>query len=187
MLIRSSVVRRRRRTLMPKLMARSSPSLRAVSAHALRSDRGITSARATSRMATLLQEARSMLPMVQNTSPCRVSSLAMNCSIETRALKVKTSAMPNRMTPEVATWVQRVMPSSSRAASRAKIKALAEINHWPGIPGRPIPSTIASAAPNAAAEETPRVNGLASGLLRMVCISAPASPSARPTIIAITA
>ncbi|STW40580.1 Uncharacterised protein [Klebsiella pneumoniae] len=25
----------------------------------------------------------------------------MNCSIETRALKVKTSAMPNRMTPEV--------------------------------------------------------------------------------------
>ena len=128
-----------------------------------------------------------MLPIVQNTSPWRVSSLATNCSIDTSALKVNTSAIPNRMTPEVATWVQRVMPSSSSAASRAKIKALAETNHWPGTPGIPIPSTIASAAPNAAAEETPSVNGLASGLLRMVCISAPARPRARPTTIAISA
>ncbi len=32
--------------------------------------------------------------------------------------------MPNRMTPEVATWVQRVMPSSSRAASRGEDKGV---------------------------------------------------------------
>ena len=34
---------------------------------------------------------------------------------------------------------------------------------------------MASEAPKAAAEDTPSVNGLASGLLRMVCISAPAA------------
>lgn len=51
----------------------------------------------------------------------------------------------------------------------------------------PMPSTIASAAPKAAAEDTPRVKGLASGLFRMVCISAPARPSAKPTTTAINA
>lgn len=51
----------------------------------------------------------------------------------------------------------------------------------------PMPSTIASAAPKAAAEDTPRVKGLASGLFRMVCISAPARPSANPTTTAISA
>lgn len=65
----------------------------------------------------------------QNTSPCSVSSLAMNCIIDTSALKVNTSAMPNSTTPEVATRVQRVMPSSISAANSAKIKALAEMNH----------------------------------------------------------
>ncbi|MNH38686.1 hypothetical protein D3C79_997610 [compost metagenome] len=95
--------------------------------------------------------------------------------------------MPNSTTPEVATRVQRVMPSSISAANRAKIKALAEINHWSGMPGTPMPSTMANAAPKAAAEETPRVNGLASGLFRMVCISAPAKPSANPTTTAISA
>ncbi|MNP60773.1 hypothetical protein D3C76_1558850 [compost metagenome] len=74
-------------------------------------------------------EARARLPIVQNTSPCSVSSLAINCIMETRALKVNTSAMPNSTTPEVATRVQRVMPSNINAANRAKINALAEINH----------------------------------------------------------
>ena len=46
---------------------------------------------------------------------------------------------------------------------------------------------MASEAPKAAAEDTPSVNGLASGLLRMVCISAPARPSAAPTSAAIRA
>ncbi len=77
------------------------------------------------------------------------------------------------------------MPSAQ--AQQAKIKALAEMNHWSGIPGMPMPSTIANAAPKAAAEETPRVKGLASGLFRMVCISAPARPSAKPTTTAISA
>lgn len=49
------------------------------------------------------------------------------------------------------------------------------------------PSTIASAAPQAAADDTPSVNGLASGLLRMVCISAPAAASAMPTNTAMIA
>ena len=42
-------------------------------------------------------------------------------------------------------------------------------------------------APSVAAADTPSVKGLASGLLRTVCISAPASPSDAPTSTAITA
>ena len=50
--------------------------------------------------------------------------------------------------------------------------------------------TDPSARPDGApvlADETPSVNGLASGLLRMVCISAPARPSEKPTTTAIRA
>ena len=43
------------------------------------------------------------------------------------------------------------------------------------------------AAPKLAAAEMPRVNGLANGLLRMVCICAPASDNAAPTATAISA
>ena len=45
----------------------------------------------------------------------------------------------------------------------------------------------ASAAPKLAAAEMPSVKGLASGLVRMVCICAPATESAAPTTTAITA
>ena len=48
-------------------------------------------------------------------------------------------------------------------------------------------STMELAPPNAAAAEMPRVNGSASGLLRMVCISAPAKDKAIPISTAITA
>lgn len=129
MLMRSSVVSRRRRTSMPKLTARSSPRRSAVSFHELIIDSGSSTANTPNRMPSLSHEARARLPMVQNTSPCSVSSLAMNCIIDTSALKVNTSAMPNSTTPEVATRVQRVMPSSISAANSAKIKALAEMNH----------------------------------------------------------
>ena len=49
------------------------------------------------------------------------------------------------------------------------------------------PSTSAMAAPKLAAAEMPRVNGLASGLFRIVCISAPAIASDAPTTTAISA
>ena len=62
-----------------------------------------------------------------------------------------------------------------------KRKAFAGINPLSGTPGIPMPRTIASAAPKAAADETPSVNGLARELFRIVCISAPAKPSAIPT------
>jgi hypothetical protein len=46
---------------------------------------------------------------------------------------------------------------------------------------------MASDAPSAAADDTPRVNGLASGLSRIACISAPARANAAPTNTAISA
>lgn len=44
----------------------------------------------------------------------------------------------------------------------------------------PAPSTIASAAPNPAAEEIPSVNGDASGFLTETCVAEPASANPAP-------
>src|SRR3546814_16395538 len=73
------------------------------------------------------------------------------------------------------------------AHSRAKTKALAATIYDTGTNGRPRFNTSASAAPNAAADDTPNVNGLASGLFSTVCISAPARPRAAPARRALTA
>jgi hypothetical protein len=51
----------------------------------------------------------------------------------------------------------------------------------------PTPNTRAIEAPKLAAAEMPRVKGLASGLLRIVCICAPAAESAAPTTTAMSA
>ena len=48
----------------------------------------------------------------------------------------------------------------------------------------PLPARMATAAPNAAALESPRVKGDARGLRSMLCITAPAIPSAAPASIA---
>jgi hypothetical protein len=69
----------------------------------------------------------------------------------------------------------------------AKTKALAGIAQVAPSPARSNSSRMAIAAPRVAAAETPSVNGLASGLLSTVCISAPASPKAAPTSTAMTA
>ncbi|GCY22400.1 hypothetical protein ExPUPEC79_03706 [Escherichia coli] len=185
--MRSREPRRKRRTSMPKLIARSSPRRSAVSCQARRSDQGKTIAIAAASTASFSHDARARLPIVQNTRPCKVSSSATNCIMDTSALKVNTSAIPNSTTPDVGTRVQRVRLSSSRADRSAKRKAFAGINPLSGTPGIPMPRTIASAAPKAAADETPSVNGLARELFRIVCISAPAKPSAIPTRSAISA
>ena len=52
---------------------------------------------------------------------------------------------------------------------------------------RPTPKTRARDAPKLAAAEMPSVKGLASGLLRIVCIWAPAAERAAPTTTAISA
>lgn len=126
-----------------------------------------------------------MLFMVQNISFCSVFLLVMNCSIEIRVLKVKISVMLNRMMLEVVIWVQWVMLFSSRVVSRVKIKVLVEINYWLGILGRLILSIIVSVVLNVVVEEMLRVNGLVSGLLRMVCILVLVSFSVRLMIIVI--
>ena len=68
------------------------------------------------------------------------------------------------------------------------MKALPATKKMPPANGiRLTPSTSAMAAPKLAAAEMPSVNGLASGLLRIVCISAPAMASEAPTTTAISA
>ena len=144
-------------------------------------------ATASSMPPTLAQVARDRLPMVQNTRFCRSSALAMYCISDTSALKVNTSAMPTSTMPEPLMPPQRASTSSSTADRMANRKALPATAQPGGSPGRLRSSTSASEAPKAAAEEMPSVNGLASGLARMVCISAPASPSPSPTTTAMMA
>ena len=49
---------------------------------------------------------------------------------------------------------------------------------------RATPSTIAIAAPKLAAADRPKVNGLAKGFAKMVCIWAPANDRLAPTVTA---
>lgn len=81
--------------------------------------------------------------------------------------------MPNSTTPLAFMASRRATTSSSSAASSAKLKADTATHQ-----ALAAPSTMASAAPKAAASDRPSVNGLASGLSSTVCISAPASPKA---------
>ncbi len=80
---------------------RSSPRRSAVSFHELIIDSGSSTANTPNRMPAS-HEARAGCPW-SRTPAYGVSSLAMNCIIDTSALKVNTSAMPNSTTPEVAT------------------------------------------------------------------------------------
>src|SRR5690606_425252 len=184
-LIRSNEVKRSRCTLMPKLAARSSPKRKAVSRHESRIANGKIMAMAINMAPTLGHVARDKLPMVQNTNDCKSSALAINCIKDTSALNENTSAMPNSTSPELLIEPQRATASSNRAENTAKIKALLATIHACGKPGIDKFKIIAKDAPKAAAEEMPSVNGLAKGLFRIVCISAPASPKASPTATAI--
>jgi len=73
-------------------------------------------------------------------------------------------------------------PYTAKDARTVNINALPTINHCP--PTNPAPMTMARAAPKLAAEEMPKVNGLARGFLRMPCITAPATARPMPPTIA---
>src|SRR5690606_14629286 len=120
-------------------------------------------------------------PMLQNTNCCSASWDEMNCTKATSALKANTSAMPNNTTVSTPAPRMRAMACSSSTEPKAHRKALSGTTQSAGTPGMLDPSTMPTAAPKYAADDTPSVKGLASGLLRMVCISAPASDSEAPT------
>jgi hypothetical protein len=105
----------------------------------------------------------------------------MNCVSETSALNVKNRAIPNRTRVSLPPWRDRTTLWSSSTDPNANAKAFAEMIQLAGTPGNEMFSTMASAAPKIAADDIPSVNGLASGLFSVVCISAPASDSAAPT------
>ena len=145
----------------------------------------MTSTMATT--ATLLQVALVRLPMVQKTTAARACSVARYWSKASRALKVKTSAMPSSTTVSAVTPRMRLNRWMRSAASIAIRKALIGTTRWMRAGTIATPRTSASAAPKPAAAEMPSVNGLASGLARIVCICAPATDKAAPTTTAISA
>ena len=75
----------------------------------------------------------------------------------------------------------------SSAVSIATTKAFSGTTYSMAPGTMAMPKASASAAPKLAPAEMPSVNGLASGLLRIVCICAPAIDRAAPTTIAIRA
>lgn len=90
----SIVSSRTRRTLTPKLAALSSPSLIAVSAQALRANSGRAIMSTASVVQIFGQVALVRLPIVQKTTADNACSEARYCRKASKALKVKTSAMP---------------------------------------------------------------------------------------------
>ena len=125
--------------------------------------------------------------MVQNTSCCSASCEATNWTRAVRALKAKTRAMPNRTMLCTPPRRARARACSNRTEPKAKTKAFSATTPSAGTKGRPSPSTMASDAPNEAADDTPSVKGLARGLFSTVCISAPDRARAAPTRIAVRA
>ncbi|KAG1428082.1 hypothetical protein G6F57_023219 [Rhizopus arrhizus] len=107
--------------------------------------------------ATVVQYARARLPIVQNTMPCRASSLATNCSSITSAWKEYTSAIPNSTTPSVDPPRQRAPRSRISPDTRVQAKAELATTMPGGKAGRGQASVMASDAPKAAAAETPSV------------------------------
>ena len=134
------------------------------------------------------QLALDRLPSDQNTTCWSACSEAMYCNSASSAWNRKTSAMPSRTIVSAVTPRIMLKAKMISAASIAKMKALPATKKSPSANGtRLTPSTSAMAAPKLAAAEIPSVNGLASGLLRIVCISAPAMASDTPTTTAISA
>ncbi|MNQ99230.1 hypothetical protein D3C85_1149550 [compost metagenome] len=81
----------------------------------------------------------------------------------------------------------RARACSASTEPKAKTKAFNGTSQSDPMKLAPTPSTMASEAPNDAADDTPRVKGLARGLFKTVCISAPARAKAAPTRVAIRA
>ena len=81
----------------------------------------------------------------------------------------------------------RVNRYRTKDVASANRNAFALTRNSPAKGTSPTPVAITSAAPKLAADEMPSVKGSASGLLRMVCICAPATPSIAPTSTAMTA
>ncbi|KAG1240243.1 hypothetical protein G6F68_017852 [Rhizopus microsporus] len=67
--------------------------------------------------------------------------------------------MPNSTTPDVFMPLHRATASSSKAATKANRNALPAISQPLGTPGSPNCKTMASDAPNAAADDTPSAQG----------------------------
>src|SRR5699024_1965470 len=102
-------------------------------------------------MPTCDQEPRVNEPMVQNTNCCNSVSDEIDCRNVTSALNANTNAMPNKITVPVPASRSRVRNCSNNNDPNANTNALIDtIQSWP-MPGKVMPSTMASAAPKDAA------------------------------------
>ena len=118
-------------------------------------------------------------PKSQNTIDDRVSSVDMYCIRLVSESKKNLTAIPARIMELVWAKFLLEMIYTKIIAMRAKPMAPKAIKLID------IPKRRKREAPKPAAEETPRVKGLARGLSRIVCIQAPARPKIMPIIRAV--
>ena len=108
----------------------------------------------------------------------------MYFKMETPAEKRLLTAVPVRI--KILILFLHIFATRQTAPSeiQPKANALTAIREYPEnmalFFSRVVPVTMASAAPKDAPLETPSVNGEASGLRRIFCITHPESPSAAP-------
>src|SRR5690554_953374 len=168
-------------TLTPKLLALSSPNRRAVNFQAEAREKGTIATMRINKKRIFSQLALVSDPKLQKINCCSASALAMYCKMPVKALKVKTRAIPKSTRPSGPAPLREERVCNNMVAPKANRKALAKTIHSVPTPGRLTPIMIASAAPNEAAADTPKVKGLAIALFMMVCISHPAIESEAPT------
>ncbi|MET3819812.1 hypothetical protein ACVK00_004243 [Burkholderia sp. PvR073] len=95
--------------------------------------------------------------------------------------------MPNSTTVSVVAPWRHASQTISSVAALAHANAPSDSATFSFHSTRCQPEITTRDAPTLAAADMPSVNGLASGLFRTVCISAPARPSDAPTSTAISA
>lgn len=166
-------------TFTPRLLALSSPNLRAVSLWLsfiiiikdTKKDRR--------RIIISFGLVFDTEPKSQKTIDERVSSVDMYCIRLVRESKKNFTAIPARI-------IELVLAKFLLDIKYTKIIAISAKPIAPtGIKFIENPRRRKKDAPKPAAEDTPRVNGDASGLSRIVCIQAPASPKISPKIRAV--
>src|SRR5690606_5376548 len=178
---------RRALTLTPRLRAASSPAkATALRSLANQSSTGRAASATTPTTRTSCQPASLTEPKVHRTMPCRVLSSARNRRAAVSASKSWVSAMPSSSRVAVAIDLAEASPSTTADTASGAATAPPMTGHEED-PAAPPVSRMTEAAPNAAAGETPRVNGLTSGFRSRPCMTAPDTDSAAPAVKASSA
>ncbi len=146
-------------TFTPRLLALSSPSLRAVSFQTSMASSGITTRTIPTVMPRVVQLALVRLPKSQKTMAWTCSGFAVYCRSARRESNRNSTAMPVRTIVSEVACLNLAIPYIAMQLISENTNALIGTNKVSANGSTPTPSTMASAAPNPAAADMPSVYG----------------------------